>query len=343
MHKNFLKLCVLGYLGIIGADSHAIQYTAYKGDDFIVRWGFQKMCDHIFDPRTTIWAHPTSEDPGGVRFNPKDVKPGDIIYVRNIELFIKEMHPLIHCPYIIMTHGEFRDTVIDHQLTLLEDDTIIAWFSIHPPKNGHKKFYPLPLGMTQGGDHYKTPGLNDHFKQCRLAPKTGLAYLNWSPEQNPERSYVTHLFRDRPGFYVRSSFLPFKDYLEEMAHYKFALSPRGWGPDCYRTWEALLVGTIPIVRRCQFDQYIVRDDNVTDPGVKCTITSPQGSQLDKLYEDLPILVIDEWEELTDTFLAKKYAEISAKTYQIEKLYLAYWHAKIKKVQEAFLAEWTGKP
>ena len=86
-----------------------------------------------------------------------------------------------------------------------------------------------------------------------------------------------------------------------MAHYKFALSPRGWGPDCYRTWEALLVGTIPIVRRCQFDMYLVRSDDVVDSGMKCTITSPAGGELDKLYQDLPVLIIDNWEELTDEF------------------------------------------
>ena len=38
-----------------------------------------------------------------------------------------------------------------------------------------------------------------------------------------------------------------------MAKAKFALSPGGTGPDTYRTWEALLVGTIPIVKTSQLD------------------------------------------------------------------------------------------
>jgi hypothetical protein len=315
--------------------SFALQYTPHLGDDFIVRWGFQKMCDHVFDPRTVKWAHPTSTEVGGVRCNPEAVKMGDTIFVRDIELFMKEMHPLIKVPYIIVTHGEFRDTCMEYHLTFLEDEKIIAWFSIHPPKQSHSKFFPIPLGISQGAD-CKDPSLNNFFIKCRTIPKTGLAYLNWSIEQNPERAYVGEVFKDRSDLYFRSVFLPFKQYLEEMAHYKFALSPRGWGPDCYRTWEALLVGTIPIVRRCQFDQYIVRGANVVDPGAKCSLTSQQGSELDKLYQDLPVLVIDRWEELTPEFLTQKYSEITSKTYSLEKLYLAYWQSKIQQVKMAYL-------
>jgi hypothetical protein len=82
--------------------------------------------------------------------------------------------------------------------------------------------------------------------------------------------------------------------------------------------------------------YIVRGDEGIDAGSKCTLTSRQGGELDRLYQDLPVLVIDEWEELTPTFLAEKYKELTSKTYNIEKLYMAYWRAKIEEVRRAFL-------
>eukprot|EP00965_Chrysotila_dentata_P239975 6203413-Pleurochrysis_carterae.AAC.2 len=37
-------------------------------------------------------------------------------------------------------------------------------------------------------------------------------------------------------------------YLEELGRYHFVLAPRGNGIDTHRLWEALLVGTIPIVK-----------------------------------------------------------------------------------------------
>ncbi len=50
-----------------------------------------------------------------------------------------------------------------------------------------------------------------------------------------------------------------------MAESKFVLSPPGFGEDCYRTWEAVLLGAVPIVRR---------------------------SPLQQLYDGAPVVVVD---------------------------------------------------
>ena len=38
-------------------------------------------------------------------------------------------------------------------------------------------------------------------------------------------------------------------YYAALAHSKFVASPEGHGRDCYRTWEAVALGAIPILRR----------------------------------------------------------------------------------------------
>ncbi len=49
------------------------------------------------------------------------------------------------------------------------------------------------------------------------------------------------------------------------------------------------------------------------------------SSLDPMYEDLPVLIVKNWNEITEEFLEQKYEEISSKTaYKIEKIYFAYW-------------------
>lgn len=94
--------------------------------------------------------------------------------------------------------------------------------------------------------------------------------------------------------------------------YPFWLSPRGGGIDCHRTWEALYLDTIPIV---------------------------WNSSLNALYEDLPVVIIDDHRTLTEKFLRQKLKEIvehklitskSSIIYKYEKLRNAYWRQLILK-------------
>ena len=73
-------------------------------------------------------------------------------------------------------------------------------------------------------------------------------------------------------------------YLNDMAQSKFVLSPEGAGIDSHRTWEALLMGCYPIVL---------------------------SSTLNPLYEDLPVVVVSNWNEITEEFLKKKKEEFAS--------------------------------
>jgi hypothetical protein len=89
--------------------------------------------------------------------------------------------------------------------------------------------------------------------------------------------------------------------------YPFWLSPRGGGIDCHRTWEALYLDIIPIV---------------------------WNNSLNILYENLPVVIINDYEELNEKYLYEKLNEISKKklskekSYQYEKLRNAYWRRLI---------------
>jgi hypothetical protein len=286
----------------------------YTGDesssDFVIRWLFQDYCDHVFDPRTDIYVWPTNKQQG-VTFNPEDVKPADIVFARDAELFFKTLHLQIPHPYIMVTHGEHLDAMQKNCAQYLDDPKLIAWFGIHPCKAAmqHPKYRPLPLGVIQQPDNYKKRSqLNDLFKKLRTTEKTEMLYMNFADFNKPERKKVRALFIDKP-FCKRDERLPFINYLKEMATFKFALSPKGLGPDCYRTWEALLVGCIPIVRSCS---------------------------LDPLYQGLPVLIVEQWEDITEEFLQRKYEEITSKKYDIARLYMDYWLAQIESERQSYL-------
>jgi hypothetical protein len=51
-----------------------------------------------------------------------------------------------------------------------------------------------------------------------------------------------------------------------------------------------------------------------------------------LYEGLPVLIVNDWAELSQEFLEKKYTELQHKQFTLEKLDFAYWYNLIKQYQ-----------
>jgi hypothetical protein len=80
---------------------------------------------------------------------------------------------------------------------------------------------------------------------------------------------------------------------------RFVPSPQGHGMDCFRTWEALYLGAFPVV--------------VT-------------SSIDSLYTNLPVVIVQSWSEVTESFLRGTFANMTANTslFSFEKLRLSYW-------------------
>lgn len=301
-------------VGVRGKEAEEAIDPLYYGKtdepNFIIRWEYQDWCDHVYDPRVDIWRWPTDEE-YGVMFNPAKVKPGDVIFVRMIPKFFEEMHPRIKHPYIIVTAGECLDKMKEWYKQYLDEEKVIAWFGIHPDKAAmkHPKFHAIPIGILQKPDHYYKRGrVNNYFKRLRTETKKKyLMYVNIAYEEKPERQMLRKKFL--PESYVkRGKRQEFKDYLKESAESYFVLSPMGRAPDAYRTWEALFCGAIPVVRT---------------------------SWLDPLYEGLPVLIIDDWDEVNEEFLKKKYVEMTSRKYDIAPLYWPFWADKVRKVQQKF--------
>lgn len=86
-----------------------------------------------------------------------------------------------------------------------------------------------------------------------------------------------------------------------MINHAFVLSPQGNGIDCHRTWEALCLGCIPIIKT---------------------------SGIDPLFEGLPVWIVSAWSEVTKENMVAKINEFKEKEFRIEKLTLEYWRKTI---------------
>src|ERR1700722_11865528 len=136
--------------------------------------------------------------------------------------------------------------------------------------------------------------INNAISKSVSKVKDKICYLNISVSTNISgRKIVYTMFKDKSFCYNPNTRLSWHDYLVDLAHSKFVLSPQGNGLDCHRTWEALYMGCIPIVK---------------------------NSLLNDLYEDLPVVIVDDWAEVTEEFLNAKWLEIQSKKFNIQKAY-----------------------
>lgn len=159
--------------------------------------------------------------------------------------------------------------------------------------------------------------------------KTGLRSNIWKnvcfKKNKTKYPFYTCIFKDGG---VQISKLP--NIYERNRQYPFWLSPRGNGLDCHRTWEALYLDIIPIV---------------------------WNNSLNVIFEDLPVLIINDYKELNETFLYDKLDEISKRKlekssiYKYEKLRNAYWRrlilskSRYKKQSDIYLRKkrcWRAK-
>jgi len=235
--------------------------------------------------------------------------------------FINTMLPLIDFSFILVS-GDCDETIPQEILTnndflkLVNDQRLIHWFCQNMTLD-HHKITRMPIGL----DYHTltTRPLWGPLSSCEQQEKMLLMIKDKSlPFYNRNiKCYANFHFtmNTKLGYDRKDAFQNInKDliYYEEkpvtrlitwnkQKDYSFVICPHGGGLDCHRNWEALCLGCIPIVK-----------------------TSP----IDKLYSDLPVLIIKDWhiitQELLNDTLSVFKAKLENNEFNIEKLKLSYW-------------------
>ncbi len=271
---------------------------------FCQRWGWMSICDFAyannFDSGVKVLKNDTP-------FNPVDVFPGAVIFVtgHSINDFFEKINPQIKNPYILVVM--FGGVLRKH----LDDSNVIACFANDAGSiQYHPKFTMIPIGLFRDERlFHERKKMHELFLQLRKKPKNKLVYMNFTRHHwSSERRAIYDMLQDK-AFVCIGSPKPFTNYMQEMSDFKFTISPQGDMWDCYRHWEAIMGGSIPIVPR---------------------------SCINQLFVGLPVLIIDDWREVTEEFLNEKYDEITNKEYDLKKLYLPYWVEKINEARDRYL-------
>lgn len=266
-----------------------------KGD-----W-FRSIANHVYDETD-------------ISLNPTEVAYADIVFVKGdkMEAFFSNIHPHIQCRYILIVHNSDADCPGQFE-SYLQDDKIIKWFGQNPTVMHHEKFIPIPIGVANWYVHNHGNYVNfDHFWLKKHDKKYLLGYNFYEGTYVLERRPLLRMLASCG--YAQALFAgKHIDYLTKMSQTQFIVSPRGNGLDCHRTWEAFIVGTVPIVT---------------------------SSCLDELLEELPVLIINDWSEISKDMLQKKYAELRNRfnRKRLQKVTWTYWQHKVLNCQQQAKAQ-----
>ena len=175
------------------------------------------------------------------------------------------------------------------------------------PKN-IKRWFLANCMIEEDGVECLPFGINkdtaDILVQTPEQEKTGWVYVNF-------HTYTLERFFLWKWFY---NFMPewatliqdvkeLPEYFKDISSHRFVICPDGNGVDCFRTWESLYLGAIPIV-------------------LSSTTTS--------YFDDLPILIVDDMQAITMPFLQEQYDRITSQDWNMEKIKLSYWKSKFEE-------------
>ena len=256
---------------------------------------FRGLADFVFDETTNTseWADVIGQ-----------IKFGDIVFVQSETqtlktFFAKDMFSRILHPFVLITHNSDASVPTPSYQRFLDHEKILAWFTQNPDSI-HDKLYPIPIGMANiRWPHGNVSMLRKAYCLYRKAfeKRSKTLYVNFDVETNRDARSEALRWAKRIVNVSRRRVLSFENYLREIGDAKFVLSPAGNGLDCHRTWEALLMGAVPIVLR---------------------------SSLDSLFINESVLVVDKWDQLNLEYLEKAiYHPILS-----EKLLAEYWHERL---------------
>ena len=257
--------------------------------------GFRSLAQHIFDDISDL--------------HPEHVKENDVVFVRTdfIREFFLKRHHRIRNKYILISHNS--DTNIDQSYSSYIDDKIIHWFSQNALIK-HSKVTPIPIGLT----NYHYSSVIDRGSIYNIHTSTRSIDITRKINRLGYGFVITNRSRISLLEYLKKNDIADNiseerqiDYFKNISSYKFIISPDGNGADCFRTWEAIYLKTIPIVIKNNMHEYF-RD-------IK-----------------LPLYMINSWNELdslNEDLLNKKYRDILDSS-DDNAAYIDYWYKEIDR-------------
>jgi len=277
----------------------ASSYPYMSGDSF------RTLAQHVYG------------DPD-IRLDPASVKKGDVVFVKadKVADFMRDVHPRIGERYVAISHNS--DAIIDASwLPYFDDPKVIRWFGQNATVS-HPKLVPLPIGLENlhwhmNGEVSVFHKVSEESKRKNIFKKFRILYAFTARTNEAERlpaleSLAKNEMADDMKKARGSDGLPgLPEYANILNGYALVASPPGNGIDCHRTWEAMYLGVLPIVKRSPAMEYF-------------------------RSIGLPLWIIDSWDEVPNDVrsLRARYDAVWSSA-SVKALWMDYW---IKEIDAA---------
>jgi hypothetical protein len=255
---------------------------------------------------------------------------GMSIYVCSdlLNFFVTDILPKINKRFVLVS-GDSDMCVPKEALSysqfnqLINSPLLIRWFLQNTQIQNNNKMIQMPIGLdyhtiscnpdhqwkTEGESHL--PGAQEGVlvdiknKSKPFYERIPKIYVNFSKSNDRFGDREDSLKNTHSDLLViNDEFTQRTNNWNNIANYAFVLSPFGNGMDCHRTWETLCLGSIPIVKATNFK---------------------------KMFEDLPVLIVNNWSDITRELLDNTIQDFKTKTFNYDKLRLSYWVSKIRNI------------
>lgn len=264
----------------------------------------------------------------------KQVFPNAVIYGTNYIHTRYNIFTEINVPFILITgktdytipYFEF-DNPNNIGFKILQNPNLIAWYGNNTDSN-HPKLITVPLELPRCIPWIESNYVAWYRNYCHFHVIQGLKHLPKDKESfklpkknllyckmtigNSDNGFTLTRYKNirkifindlESRFSIDKNLVCWQDYIKELVTHKFCLSLPGRGIDCFRTWESLHLGVIPVVL---------------------------DTSINKIYENLPVIIVKNSSDITEEFLNKEYDKIISNldSYDWPKLTLDYWVNKI---------------
>lgn len=280
---------------------------------------------------------------------PELIKPYSIIYADLSFFFEFTLFSNIKVPFILVTNDSaYIVPYINYYnkdpkffQSVLDNPNLIKIFSPNVDFE-HPKLSCIPVGLPKHipfiVNDEKISFMGWYTTAYHHLVNSYIKSLNINPKENIIKNYKKLLFckftdvnSKKPNhkyINIRSKFIDsftnkniivdqtntnWEDYLDDLKNHKFSLCLPGVGIDCIRIWESLTLGVIPVVI---------------------------DSCINILYEDLPVVIINEPDDISEKFLNEQFEiiieNVNNNKYNWEKLSSIYWINKILKTKYEYI-------
>ena len=254
---------------------------------------------------------------------------GMSIYVCSdlLRFFVSQILPKIKHKFNLITGDSDlcvpKEALIESEARTLANNLYLTkWFAQNTEIQNNDMIIQLPIGLdyhtiSNNPNHPWSdlgegsfPKDQEHILislRQQMKPffeRVPLIYINFNMN-NDRFLQRKNAFEQMPNnlLFINQTFSKRTAVWKNIINYTFVLSPFGMGMDCHRTWETLCLGAIPIIKAENFK---------------------------KMFEDLPVLIVGEWSDITRELLDDTIDKFKNKTFNYEKLKLKFWNDKINQ-------------